>query len=52
MSNFTILVSYFHGLVFSYFEKLLPKEPDSAFKLKKSSCVVSLTLYGSPGFFF
>jgi CRISPR/Cas system-associated protein Csm6 len=26
---------------------LLPGEPDSAFKSKKSSCVISLTLYGS-----
>jgi hypothetical protein len=51
LSNLTILVSHFNRFVFNCFEKLLPREPDSALKSNIFSCVISLTLYGSPFIF-
>jgi hypothetical protein len=51
LSNLTILVSHFNRLVFSCFEKLLPRGPYSSFKSKIFSCDISLTLYGSPFIF-
>jgi hypothetical protein len=43
--NFNIIFTISFSVVF---EKLLPRELDRAFKSKKSLCIISLMLYGSP----